>query len=67
AFSELFELDRNQTGWMMDKCPHHLKFKILLFDVWAELYLRDATRDKLVGKLRDHLQVVNPGYTGFLN
>jgi asparagine synthase (glutamine-hydrolysing) len=67
AFSELFELGQGQTAWMMDKCPHHLKFKLLLFDVWAQLYLKDAPRDAVVGKLRDHLQVVNPGYTGFLN
>ena len=67
AFSDLFELGKNETAWMMDKCPHHLKFKLVLFDVWARQYLRDTPRDAVLAKLRDHLQVVNPGYTGFLN
>jgi asparagine synthase (glutamine-hydrolysing) len=67
AFSELFELGRNETGWMMEKCPHHLKFKLLLFDVWAQLYLKNASREVVLGKLRNHLEVINPGYTGFLN
>ena len=67
AFSDLFELGRNETAWMMEKCPHHLKFKLMLLDVWAQLYLKDKTRDVVLGKLRDNLQVVNPGYSGFLS
>jgi len=67
AFSELFELNREQTSWMMNKCPHHLKFKLLLFDVWAQLYLRAKPREAVLSQLRQHLEIINPGYTGFLN
>jgi asparagine synthase (glutamine-hydrolysing) len=67
AFSEMFELGRSETAWMMQKCPHHLKFKLLLFDVWAQLYLKSAPKEVVLQKLRDNLEVINPGYTGFLN
>ena len=67
AFSEMFDLSRNDTIWMMEKCPHNLKFKLLLFEVWAQLYLKNAPRETVLGRLRNHLEVINPGYTGFLN
>jgi asparagine synthase (glutamine-hydrolysing) len=67
AFSELFDLSREQTSWMMERCPHHLKFKLLLFDVWAQLYLRDTPREAVLGQLRQNLEIINPNYTGFLN
>jgi hypothetical protein len=35
--------------------------------VWAQLYLKSARREVVLQKLRDNLQVINPGYTGFLN
>ena len=65
--SARIELNREQTSWMMNKCPHHLKFKLLLFDVWAQLYLRAKPREAVLSQLRQHLEIINPGYTGFLN
>jgi asparagine synthase (glutamine-hydrolysing) len=67
AFSDLFELSRTDTAWMMQRCPHHLKFKLLLFDVWAQLYLRNSPREAVLNRLREHLQITNPQYAGFLN
>jgi asparagine synthase (glutamine-hydrolysing) len=67
AFSEMFDLGRNDTAWMMEKCPHNLKFKLVLFEVWAQLYLKNASCEAVLAKLRNHLEVINPGYAGFLS
>ena len=60
AFSDLFTLGRNETAWMMDKCPHHLKFKLLLFDVWAQLYLKSTPRDVVLEMLLEYVDAVPP-------
>jgi asparagine synthase (glutamine-hydrolysing) len=67
AISEIFELNGKEMGWMMERCPHDLKFKMLLFDVWAQLSLKDVSREAVLAKLQNHLAVTNPEYKAFLN
>jgi asparagine synthase (glutamine-hydrolysing) len=66
SIAEIFELGRSEVDWIMTHCPHELKFKMLLFDVWWQICLRGVSRDDVREKLRIHLTVTNPDYKQFL-
>ena len=64
--SELFELGQNETAHFLERCPHWLKWKMLLLDVWAHVSLNGRCREPVLDKLRRHITLTNPEYGGFL-
>jgi asparagine synthase (glutamine-hydrolysing) len=64
--SELFELGRNENAHFLERCPHWLKWKMVLLDVWAHVSLNGTCREAMLGKLRQHISLTNPEYSGFL-
>ena len=64
--SEWFELGRNEQAHFLERCPHWLKWKMLLLDVWADVSLNGRCRRSVLAKLRRHISVTNPEYAGFL-
>ena len=65
--SELFELGQNEKAHFLERCPHWLKWKMLLLDVWADVSLNGTPREAVLGKLRRHVSLTNPEYAGFLS
>jgi asparagine synthase (glutamine-hydrolysing) len=55
--ADLFELDREGVRYLTGHADEALKRKLLHVEVWAHVCLRDAPRDKIIEKLRNHLTV----------
>jgi asparagine synthase (glutamine-hydrolysing) len=64
--SDLFELGQTEKAHFLERCPHWLKWKMVLLDVWAEVCLSGTCKEAVLNKLRQHISLTNPEYAGFL-
>jgi asparagine synthase (glutamine-hydrolysing) len=55
--ANLFELDRRAMRHWTDHASRHLKRRLLHLEVWAHVCLEGAPRDKILTKLRNHVDV----------
>jgi asparagine synthase (glutamine-hydrolysing) len=65
--SDVFELGQHEKAHFLERCPHWLKWKMLLLDVWADVSLNGTPRESVLDKLRRHVSLTNPEYAGFLS
>ncbi len=63
---QLFELGAREEQLFLERCPHWLKWKLLLLDVWAEVCLRQTPKAEVGDRLRRHVSLANAAYAGFL-
>jgi len=54
---DLFSLSRNQIGYIAGLAPHALKWKLLLLDIWARIFLDGASAPSCAEILAEHVAI----------
>lgn len=56
--SELFGLDKRGVNYMMNNSPQISRYRLMLLEVWAQLFLRDVAKSIVADQLKKHISIL---------